>query len=61
MEKALKLLFDFQRFEKNKELESTINKTMDNYSEALSDDQLEQVAAAGSPEQLKVEDEPHKK
>lgn len=49
MEKKLKTLFDFQRFQKNPRLASLIENTEKKYSNELSDDDLELVNAAGDP------------
>ena len=51
-EKKLKLLFDFERFEKNKRLERLINETENRYKNELSDDDIEIVSAAGGIEDL---------
>lgn len=47
MERKLKNLFDFQKFEKNKHLESLIRQSEDEGIRRLSDDELSQVNAAG--------------
>lgn len=47
MEKKLKKLFDYQRFEKNERLEKIIKETESRYGEELSDDDLSLVNAAG--------------
>lgn len=47
MEKTLKGLFDFQRFENNDHLSRLIKESENRYSRELSDDELEQVNAAG--------------
>lgn len=47
VENKLKKLFEFQRFEKNAKLEALIAETRERYDAALSDDDLEMVAAAG--------------
>lgn len=47
MEKKLKQLFDFQRFEKNQKLDKMIQETENYYSKELSDKELSFVAAAG--------------
>lgn len=52
MEKALKAMFEFQRFEQNERLGRLIAQTESRYSRALEDDELWQVNAAGVPEQL---------
>ena len=49
MEKKLKKLFDYQRFEKNEKLEKLIRETENRYSAELSDDDLSLVNAAGEP------------
>ena len=48
MEKTLKRLFDYQKFSGNSHLERLINDTESRYGNALSDDDLEYVNAAGS-------------
>lgn len=50
MEKKLKKLFDYQRFEKNERLEKIIEETESRYAQELSDDDLSLVNAAGEPE-----------
>jgi len=47
MEKKLRSLFDFQRFQKNKRLEEVICQSQARYENALSDEQLDMVNAAG--------------
>ena len=47
MENKLKILFDYQRFEKNEKLEKLINETESRYAAGLSDDDLSFVNAAG--------------
>ena len=47
MEKKLKNIFDFQRFEKNERLEKLIRETESRYAAELSDDDLSLVNAAG--------------
>ena len=47
MEKKLKKLFDYQRFEKNERLEKIIKETESRYAAELSDDDLSLVNAAG--------------
>lgn len=49
MEKKLKILFDFQRFEKNERLEALASQTDSRYGNELPDDSLELVSAAGEP------------
>ena len=46
-EKTLEKLFDFQRFQNNPRLASLIAETESRYEEALSDEILEVVSAAG--------------
>ena len=50
MEKKLKSLFDFQKFEGNDELAKMIAETEGRFKKALSDEELFMVAAAGEPE-----------
>lgn len=47
MEKKLKALFDYQRFEKNARLEKLISETGDRYTRELDDNELGLVNAAG--------------
>lgn len=49
MEKMLKALFDFQKFSENTRLAEMISVTENRYCNALSDDDLENVNAAGEP------------
>ena len=49
MEKKLKKLFDYQRFEQNDKLEKLIRETESRYAKGLSDDDLFLVNAAGEP------------
>ena len=46
-EKTLSLLFDYQRFEHEPELEALLDETENEYCAELSDDDLVQVSAAG--------------
>ena len=55
MEKKLKRLFDYQRFEQNEKLEKLILKTESRYSKELTDDDLSLVNAAGEIISGKVE------
>lgn len=48
MENKIKALFEFQRFSGNKRLDAMINDTESRYRSELSDDDLENVSAAGS-------------
>ena len=51
MEEVISLLFDFQSFEENDDLQSVIDAVHSRYgSWQLSDDEAEFVAAAGRPE-----------
>ena len=49
MENRLKLLFDYQKFENNKELNEIIEETQRRLDNELSDDELTLVSAAGVP------------
>lgn len=49
MDKKLKTMFDYQRFSGNKMLESMLHDAESRYPRALSDDELDLVAAAGKP------------
>ena len=47
MEKLLKTLFDFQKFESDPELAKLISETESRYAEALTEDDLALINAAG--------------
>lgn len=47
MKDIVKKLFDFQKFEENKRLAELIAETESMYMRELSDDELENIAAAG--------------
>ena len=47
MEKKLKKLFDYQRFEQNAKLEKLIQETESRYAKELSEEDLSLVSAAG--------------
>ena len=49
----LTALFDYQRFERNKKLQALIEDTENRCMNALSDDDLEWVSAAGEETDLK--------
>ena len=51
--KLLTALFDYQRFERNKRLQALIDDTENRCLNALSDDDLEWVSAAGEETDLK--------
>ena len=51
--KKLRALFDYQRFERNKKLQALIEDTENRCMNALSDDDLEWVSAAGEETDLK--------
>ena len=60
IEDTLKAMFDFQRFEGNNELEALIRDTFGRGDAALSEDELEQVSAAGEPSPPPVgQEDPH--
>ena len=61
MEKKLKSLFDFQKFEGNEELAKMIAETESRFNKALSDEDLLMVSAAGMPVKSEDEDEDGKK
>ena len=62
MERKLSELFEFQRYEKNADLQAVINTVHTRYSaRKLSDDEADLVAAAGMPETAKKRDDPWKK
>ena len=51
MEEIISLLFDFQAYEKNEELQSVIDAVHSRYTGVqLSDDEAELISAAGRPE-----------
>ena len=52
-QKRLTALFDYQRFERNKKLQALIEDTENRCMNALSDDDLEWVSAAGEETDLK--------
>lgn len=47
MERKIRLLFDFQKFEGNKKLDTLINATHERVENRLSDNELSMVSAAG--------------
>lgn len=47
MDKVLKTLFDLQKFNGNAHLAALVKETQQRYDNALSDDELEMVNAAG--------------
>lgn len=49
MEKKLNQLFDYHRFARNSRLEAMITDVENRYENALSDDDLDLVCAAGEP------------
>lgn len=51
--KKLTALFDYQRFERNKRLQALIEDTENRCMNALSDDDLEWISAAGEETDLK--------
>lgn len=53
MTKKLTALFDYQRFERNERLQALIEDTENRCMNALSDDDLEWVSAAGEETDLK--------
>ena len=54
MERALKTLFDFQKFEGNSDLQQIIDSTHSRYPvRELDLDDMEWVSAAGTPDPLK--------
>ena len=51
MEKKISILFDFQKFEKNADLQAVIDAVHSRYTaRKLTDDEAEYVAAAGMPD-----------
>ena len=62
MEKTLRMLFDYQLFEQNPELQSVIDTVSARFSpRQLSDDEADLVAAAGLPEMASLRKKPRKK
>ncbi len=62
MEKKLSLLFDYQKFEQNAELQSVIDAVYARFpSRKLSDDEADLVAAAGRPEMALKRKKPQEK
>ncbi len=59
MEQALRNLLDFQRFAQNKRLNALITQTEERYRQALSDEDLDWVNAAGEPEGYSRNEESH--
>ena len=60
MENKLKMLFDYQLFERNAELEAIIRDSEERFEAALSDEDLAFVNAAGDPyavKRLEIKDE----
>ena len=53
IQKQLTALFDYQRFERNERLQALIEDTENRCMNALSDDDLEWVSAAGEETDLK--------
>lgn len=49
MEKKLKRLFDYQKFENNPRLEAMLSEAEGRYEGGLSDEDMELVSAAGDP------------
>lgn len=47
MDKKLRTMFDYQRFAKSEKLAKVIAETESRYGNALSDEELEMVSAAG--------------
>ena len=59
LEEKLRLLFDFQKFEKNAELQAVIDAAHARHvARPLSDDEVESVAAAGMPGATKKKKDP---
>ena len=57
LEKRLALLFDFQRFAQNRRLAALIAGAEARFSALLTDDDLEQVSAAGQPDERNLKGE----
>lgn len=59
MEKKISMLFDFQRFEKNADLQAVIDAVHARYTaRELTDDEAEYVAAAGTPDTALIRKHP---
>ncbi|MBR3742270.1 MAG: hypothetical protein IKN04_17750 [Clostridia bacterium] len=59
MENILSLLFDYQAYEENEDLQSVIDAVHSRYgSRQLSDEEAELVAAAGRPEAIFKQKDP---
>lgn len=52
-QRKLTALFDYQRFERNERLQAMIEETENRRLNALSDNELEWVSAAGEPSDLR--------
>ena len=62
MDTKLRLLFDFQKFEKNADLQAVVDAVHARYSaRKLSDDEAEWVAAAGTAQAAGVDKRPEDK
>lgn len=61
MEKKLRNIFDYQRFERSIALSELIKETESRMSEVLSDDALAEVYAAGDGPEEKTADDPLRK
>ena len=64
MERKLKVLFDFQKYEQNADLQNVIDAVHARYSSTarmLSDDEADMVAAAGMPDTGMKQKDPFKK
>ena len=59
MEKKISMLFDYQKFDKNADLQAVINAVHARYNaRKLTDDEAELVAAAGMPNTALKKNEP---
>lgn len=62
IDKKLSLLFDYQTFEQNAELQSIIDRVNARFpSRRLSDDEADLISAAGLPEMSLLRKKPQKK
>lgn len=62
LEKKLSLLFDYQKFEQNPELQRVIDSVHSRFrKQKLSDDEADMVFAAGQPEIASLRKDPRKK
>ena len=59
LEKKISLLFDFQKYEKNADLQAVVDAVHARYSaRQLTDDEAEWVSAAGTPKMIEKQSRP---